>query len=212
MIMDISFESLIFVFDLAGTVIFAITGALSGIRLKLDLLGVIVFACTVGVGGGILRDVIIGATPVAALQNEAYLISCIVAGFIVCFLFPKFENYRRWILIFDAFGLGIFTALGAAKGAYFQLGPSGMILCGVLSAVGGGILRDVMSRKTPSILVNDFYATASLAGGIIYVVISNYLSPTLCFMIVASFVIALRLAAIRYHLRLPRRHFLLRKF
>ena len=125
--------------DLAGTVIFAVTGALSGVRQKLDLLGVVVFGCTVGVGGGVIRDAVIGATPVAALQNELYLILCIVTGLIIFFVSPMITDHLRVIRICDAFGLGVFTALGAAKGAQFDLGPTGIVLCGVFSAVGGGL-------------------------------------------------------------------------
>ena len=108
------FELLIYCFDLAGTVIFAVTGAVSAIKLRLDLLGVAVFSCTVGVGGGMLRDALIGATPVAALQNETYLIACIITGLLIFFLSPVIAHHREIIMICDAFGLGVFTAIGAA--------------------------------------------------------------------------------------------------
>ncbi len=194
----------IFIFDLIGTVIFAVTGAVSGVKLKLDLFGVVVFGCTVGVGGGILRDVIIDAVPVAALGNESYLVSCIVTGLVVFFLFPRIGHYHEIILICDAFGLGVFTALGAAKGMQYGLGPAGQVLCGVLSAVGGGVLRDVMAQKIPAVLVNDFYATAALIGGIIHVLLYRFMHhPGICFLIVACTVIVIRLVAAYCHLQLP---------
>ena len=200
------FERLMFFFDLTGTIIFAVTGAVSGVRLRLDLLGVVVFGCTVGVGGGILRDTIIGATPVAALQDETYLIACIAVSMLIFFLSPRLAHHREIIMTCDAFGLGVFTAIGAAKGAQYSLGPVGIMLCGVLSAVGGGILRDVMSRKIPAVLVSDFYATASLIGGGIYVLLSRVNMPLPSrFFTVAAAVILLRLLAMRYHLRLPAR-------
>ncbi|MBR4673771.1 MAG: trimeric intracellular cation channel family protein [Victivallales bacterium] len=203
-------ENVIFFADLLGTVIFAITGAVSGMRLKLDLLGVIVFGCIVGVGGGIVRDTVIGATPVAVLQNEVYLASCIVTGLLVFFLFKRLENHKRVILICDAFGLGVFTALGVAKGNLHGLGPIGMVLCGVMSAVGGGLLRDIMARRIPEVLVNNFYATASLLGGLAYIILQKLiktgsikLSDFSCFLITTLLVLVIRLLAIRYNFHLP---------
>ncbi|MBR7131230.1 MAG: trimeric intracellular cation channel family protein [Lentisphaeria bacterium] len=199
------FEELIYIFDLAGTVIFAVTGAVSAVKLRLDLLGVVVFAVTVGVGGGILRDTIIGATPVAALQNEVYLLSCIACGLLIFFLSQYIANHREVIMICDACGLGVFTAIGAAKGAQYGLGPAGILLCGMLSAVGGGILRDVMARRIPAVLVSDFYATASLIGGGIYLLlVKTTLSYPAIFTIVAMTVVVIRLLAIHFKLQLPR--------
>ena len=106
-------EQLIFYFDLTGTVIFAITGAVSAVKLRLDLLGVVVFGCTVGVGGGMLRDAIIGATPVAALQNEVYLIACIVTGVLIFFISPLLAHHREIIMFCDAFGLPVVTLVNS---------------------------------------------------------------------------------------------------
>ena len=199
------FETLIFYFDLIGTVIFAITGAVSAVKLRLDMLGVVVFGCTVGVGGGILRDAIIGSTPVAALQNEVYLIACIAVSLLIFFLSPRLIHHQEIITIFDAFGLGVFTAIGAAKGAQFGLGPVGIMLCGTLSAVGGGILRDVMSRKIPVVLTSDFYATASLIGGGTYILMCRTGLPVqVHFCTVALLVVLIRLLAVHFHIQLPK--------
>ena len=198
------FELLTYCFDLCGTVIFAVTGAVSAVKLRLDLLGVVVFSCTVGVGGGMLRDAIIGATPVAALQNETYLISCIITGLLIFFLSPLLAHHREIIMFCDAFGLGVFTAIGAAKGMQFDLGPVGIMLCGALSAVGGGILRDVMAGKIPAVLVSDFYATASLIGGGIYILLTKMPIPLFYrFLTVALAVTAIRLLAIHFRIQLP---------
>ena len=108
-------------------------------------------------------------------------------------------------MLCDAFGLGVFTALGAAKGAQFGLGPIGIMLCGTLSAVGGGILRDVMARKIPAVLVTDFYATASLIGGGTYVLLSKTGLPLFWrFATVSLTVIIIRLLAMRFKLQLPK--------
>ncbi|MBE6364950.1 MAG: trimeric intracellular cation channel family protein [Lentisphaerae bacterium] len=197
-------DQLIFCFDIAGTVIFAITGAVSGIKLRLDMLGVVVFSCTVGVGGGMLRDTIIGATPAAALQNEVYLIACILTGLVLFFISGRIARHGEIIMYCDAFGLGVFTAIGAAKGSQYDLGPVGIMLCATLSAVGGGILRDVMSRKIPAVLVSDFYATASLIGGGVFCLLEfSGIGVFWQFTIVALLVIVIRVLAMHYHIRLP---------
>ena len=198
-------SQLIHFFDLFGTAVFAVTGALCGVHNKLDLLGVVVFGCTVGVGGGILRDVIIGAVPVAALQDISYLLICVSAALVVFFIARYLRNLHRIIAFCDAVGLGVFTWIGAAKGFAYELNAVGIILCGVLTAVGGGILRDVMSKSIPVVLTSDFYATASLLGGGLFCVlkkVANFSDFNL-FLIVFIFVTGIRLAAMHFQLHLP---------
>ena len=195
---------LIYLFDVFGTIIFAITGGVRGVRLKLDFLGVIVFACTVGVGGGMIRDCLIGSVPAAALKNEIYLIVCIITGICVFFLAPVIRKVQNIILHCDAFGLGIFTAIGAAKGAAMGLSFIGIILSGVITAVGGGMIRDIMSGRIPVVLTSDFYATASLMGGILYCILAKFeLIFFWEFLFIMAFVTGIRLFAIHHHLRLP---------
>lgn len=195
----------IHIFDLFGTAVFAVTGALCGVDHKLDLLGVVVFGCTVGVGGGILRDAIIGAVPVAALKDINYLLICIISALTVFFIARLLTNLRRAIAFCDAVGLGVFTAIGAAKGYAYELNTIGVILCGVLTAVGGGILRDVMSKSIPVVLTSDFYATAALLGGGVFCLLKNFtpLGDFNIFIIVFAFVSSIRLAAMHYKLHLP---------
>ncbi len=196
---------IMYIFDIAGTVIFAITGAIRGVRLKLDLLGVVVFACCVGVGGGMLRDTIIGDTPVAALENETYLISCIITGIIVFMFAGYFQKDGTLIMILDAFGLGVFTAIGAAKGLHAGLHVIGVTLMGVFTSCGGGVIRDVLARQVPAVLTSDFYATASLIGGLLYWALEQGTSLGLFpkFMIITVVVTGIRMAAIHFKVRLP---------
>ena len=198
-------EQVIHVFDLFGTAVFAVTGALCGVHHRLDLLGVVVFGCTVGVGGGMLRDVIIGAVPVAALKNMSYLIICIISALIVFLIARYLSNLHKIIAVCDAVGLGVFTAIGVAKGYAYELNNIGIILCGVLTAVGGGILRDVMARSVPMVLTSDFYATASLIGGGVFCLLKEFahLSAFYEFIIVFAVVTGMRLAAMHYKLQLP---------
>lgn len=198
-------ELIMHLFDLFGTMIFAITGAVMGVRCKLDFLGVVVFACTVGVGGGMLRDMLLGATPVAAYTNEVYLIICICTGVIMFFISPKVVGRWRIIMFCDAIGLGVFTALGVAKGAMYGVGPVGQILSGVLGAVGGGVIRDVLARRVPAVLTSDFYATASLIGGVVYVLLEQTsVSFFVRFFVCLAIVITLRVLAIKFNMSLPK--------
>ena len=124
-------DIVILALDLFGTMIFAITGAVKAIERRLDLLGVLVLACAVGAGGGMVRDCIIGATPVAALVNEIYLLICIASGFIVFFCYRKISQTQNIIRYADAIGLGVFTAIGAAKAVEYNLDFTGIVLSGV---------------------------------------------------------------------------------
>ncbi|MFA5699580.1 MAG: trimeric intracellular cation channel family protein [Sphaerochaeta sp.] len=191
-------------FDLFGTFIFALTGAVKGVRCKLDILGVVVFACTVGCGGGMFRDMLIGATPAAVLVSSSYILICVVTGLLVFFLAPKIVGRWPLILYADALGLGVFTALGCAKGALWGLSPVGQVLSGMFSAVVGGVVRDVLSRSVPTVLTSDFYATASLIGAVAYLLLAKTpLGLFELFLIVTAIVFFLRVLAIKLKINLP---------
>lgn len=193
-----------FAFDIFGTFVFAITGAVRGVRHRLDFLGVIVLACTVGVGGGILRDLLLGATPVAAYEHESYLIVCIITAIVVFFLAPQIVGRWHLVAFGDAIGLGVFTALGAAKGMLYGVGPIGIILSGVFSAVAGGVLRDMMVKEIPAVLTSDFYATASLIGGGVFLLLLQTPLPfVLQISITAAVVTTIRLLAMKFKVHLP---------
>lgn len=162
---------LIHYLDLFGTAVFALTGALKAVRHRLDILGVVVLATITGVGGGILRDVILGDTPPAAFQNESYLITALAIGVLVFILYRRIKPESRIIKWADALGLGVFTAIGAAKGMDFGLGLVGVLFTGAATATGGGILRDVLVREVPAVISRDFYASASLAGSLVFFLI-----------------------------------------
>ena len=197
--------NLIYGFDIFGTIIFALTGALKGVEKDLDFLGVIVFATTVGCGGGMIRDSLIGATPAAALTNYIYLVVCVIVAIIVFFAGSLIHSERKIIKYADAIGLGVFTALGCAKGALYECSAMGQVLCGVVTATGGGVIRDVMSKNVPTILTSDFYATASLLGGFLYLTLErSSLSVAYLFLICSVFVFIIRVVAINMSFELPR--------
>lgn len=196
---------LIYGFDIFGTIIFALTGALKGVEKDLDFLGVIVFSTTVGCGGGMIRDALIGATPAAALTNYIYLVVCVIVGIIVFFIGSFIHSERKIIKYADAIGLGVFTSLGCAKGALYECSAMGQVLCGVVTATGGGVIRDIMSKNIPTILTSDFYATASLLGGFLYLTLEkSTLSRSYLFLISAVFVFIIRVVAINLSMELPK--------
>lgn len=204
-------EMIVLCLDLFGTAIFAITGALRGFRCRLDFLGVVVLASAVGVGGGMFRDVFIGQTPVAAFQHGIYLVICGVAGSSMFYLAPRIGDDWNFIPLCDAIGLGVFTAIGCEKAAGIEgCGRVAIILCGVITAVGGGIIRDVFSMRVPAVLKSDFYATASLLGGILFVILLHVFPTQIDyfgrFCIVSMVVLLIRLCAMRFKFRLPVSH------
>lgn len=200
--------------DFAGTFVFAASGALRAVQHRLDLLGVAVLAVATGVGGGLLRDVLLGATPAAALVDERYLVVCLAgaalataaatASSAVSAAAETLDQLRPAIQLADAVGLGVFAAMGAAKGAAFGLGPIGVVLMGGLTATGGGVIRDVLVREVPSVLRQGFYATAALVGAAIYAgAVALDVQPAAGLATAAVVTTGLRLIAIWRRLRLP---------
>jgi len=196
---------LTYLLDILGTLVFAISGAFRAVKYELDLLGVLVLAVATGVGGGILRDLLIGFVPPAAFRDETYLFVCLLGGLIVFIAAPKIA--RRWDLVMmaDAVGLGVFSAIGAAKAAEFHLGPLGIVMMAVLTATGGGVIRDVLVSEIPAVIRVDFYATAALGGGLCFLVVGLAGFNEL-FQLTSSFIVAtgLRLVAMIYKINLPR--------
>ena len=197
----------ILLLDLFGTAVFAATGAVKGFRRRLDVFGVTVLACCVGVGGGMIRDAILGATPVAALQNGTYLAVCVAIGLIIFRTAKYWMHLRNLIQFGDAVGLGVFTAIGAAKAIQYNVGYVGVVLCGVFTAIGGGMIRDILTGEIPTVLQSDFYATAALMGGSLYFALYQLeMNWFLNFLITFAFVTLVRILAMHYHLKLPRAH------
>ena len=206
-------KEIILILDLFGTAVFAATGAIKGVRKHLDIFGVTVLACCVGVGGGITRDAILGAVPVAALQHWTYLGVCIAVALITFFTVRFWLRLRNIIQICDAVGLGVFTAIGCSKGLSYEVSFIGVLLCGTITAIGGGMIRDVLVREVPVVLRSDFYATASLLGGVVcYLLAFSNTNWFVNFALTSLFVFSLRYLAIHYKFRLPEAHVSLKKF
>jgi uncharacterized membrane protein YeiH len=197
-------ESLPYLLDLAGTFVFALSGAVAGVRRKLDVFGVLVLSFVAANAGGITRDILIGAVPPGAISDWRYLGVSLVAG-IATFFFPSAIT-QRWnpVLLFDAAGLALFAVSGAHKALVYGLNPVMATLLGMLTGVGGGMARDVLLAEIPTVLRADLYAVAALAGAVT-VVIANLLQlPSGAAALVgAIFCFGLRVLAIRRGWQLP---------
>lgn len=160
-------RTLVLVLDLCGTFAFALSGAMAGIRRGLDVFGVLVLSFAASSFGGIARDVLIGATPPAALMDWRYLMVSLAAGLIAFFWSSLIEKLHHPVRLLDAVGLAFFAVAGTQKALAFGLSPLMAALMGVLTGVGGGIVRDVLLAEIPAVLRSDLYAMAALAGAAI---------------------------------------------
>jgi len=160
---------LLLVLDLGGTFVFAISGATAAVKHRLDIFGVMVLAFAAGNAGGITRDLLIGAAPPAAIASWNYLGVSVLAGFIVFFWPRPIARFSDPVLWFDAVGLAFFAVAGAGKALLFGLNPMMAALLGMLTGVGGGMLRDVLVMQIPTVLRSDLYALAALAGAALVV-------------------------------------------
>lgn len=155
---------LLVTFDLVGIFVFAISGALVGVRKQLDIFGVIVLGGATGLGGGFLRDVLIGATPPAALDDWRYLMVPVAAGVTTFAFHPTLGRMERVVSVFDAAGIALFCVTGALKALDYGLSPIPAALMGMLTGIGGGIVRDLLASRVPVIFSSELYATPALAG------------------------------------------------
>lgn len=192
------------ILDVGGTFVFAVSGALAGINRRLDVFGILVLSFVTGSAGGITRDVLIGAVPPAALTDTRYLLVSVLAGLITFFWFPAVDKLRPPMLMFDAAGLAFFAIAGTEKALHFGLSPVMSAILGMLTGVGGGMLRDVLLTEIPHVLRSDLYAVAALSGAVI-VVLGHiggfpYWSSALCGGLLCF---GLRYMAIRHGWRLP---------
>jgi uncharacterized membrane protein YeiH len=160
-------DTLLLILDLAGIAVFASTGALVGVRKELDVFGVAVLALITGLGGGVLRDVLIGAVPPNALQDWRYLVVPFVTALVVFAFHPVFGRLEREVMLLDALGLSLFCVTGAVAAHAAGLNVLAASALGMLTGVGGGMMRDVVSGRVPVIFRGDLYATPAFTGALI---------------------------------------------
>jgi uncharacterized membrane protein YeiH len=195
---------LLYTLDLIGTVAFAASGALAGVRRGMDLFGILVLAMVTAIGGGTLRDLLLGDLPPFCLRDETYLWLPIIAALLVFFTHRRLPRFAPVLLYLDAIGLGTFVVIGTGKAISLHTGPIGAVLMGVITATAGGVMRDILSNEIPLIMRREIYASACILGGIIMVMMQNMNAPdNLSLLISASAAILLRILAIRYNWSLP---------
>jgi uncharacterized membrane protein YeiH len=203
---------MLFLLEMIGTIAFAISGAVVGIQKKMDIFGVAILAMTTAVGGGIIRDVILNVTPPAAFRNPVCTLAAIAVGIIV-FYFVKHHFqphrltfYEKLLLVMDSIGLGIFTVIGVET-AYLRAANVNVYLAvfvGVITGVGGGVMRDTFAGNTPYIFTKHFYACASLIGAVICALSWTWLGQTGAMLTGAVVILILRLLASHYRWSLPK--------
>ena len=190
--------NLIYTLDIIGTFVFAISGTLTAASKKFDLFGAAVIAFVTAVGGGTLRDLLIGSHPVGWMQDLNYLYVIGLAVPATYVLRPYIQWLRHTMFMFDTIGIGIFTILGLQKTLSFGLEPPIAVMMGAVSAVFGGVVRDILCNEVPLIFRAEIYATACLAGGILYLILGTQLeNDALVTFCTVAFVITIRLLAVR---------------
>jgi uncharacterized membrane protein YeiH len=195
---------LLLVLDLAGIFVFALSGAAAGVKHRVDLFGVLVLSFAAGNAGGLTRDVLLGATPPPAISDWRYIAVSLAAGLVTFYWFPVIDRLRSSVLVLDAAGLALFAVSGTLKALAAGLNPFAAMLLGVLTGIGGGMLRDVLVSEVPAVLRGELYASAALAGTAVVVIGRLLHLPTpIGALSGAALCFVLRFLAIRRGWRLP---------
>ena len=202
--LELSTATLVFTLDLIGTFVFALSGATSGVKNKLDPFGVGVLAFVAGNAGGVTRDLLIGAVPPAAINDWRYVAVSLAAAGVTFLWYPNVKRLRPIVLLLDAAGLGLFAVAGTQKALAFGVNPFVSALLGMLTGIGGGVLRDLLVNEIPIVLRSDLYALAALGGA--GVVVAGHLlhwPPAVTTIAGAALCFGMRLVAIRRGWNLP---------
>lgn len=197
--------NILYTLDLIGTIAFAASGALAGVRHGMDLFGILVLGMVTAIGGGTIRDLLLGDLPPFCLHNEIYLWLPILVALFVFFTHRRWPKFKSILLYLDAIGLGTFVVIGTGKALSFETGPLGAVLMGVMTGTAGGVLRDILSNEVPLIMRREVYASACIIGGVLLVLLQMLeINNNLSLLIAASAVILLRVLAIHLNWSLPK--------
>lgn len=197
--------NILYIFDLFGTMVFSSTGAIRGLEKKLDLFGIFVVSFLTAVGGGTIRDIIINRIPFYFYDlNYTF---AILLGMLIVILFRKFvEEYRSILVYLDALGLGVFSIIGAEKGLNANLPDVGVVIVGLITGIGGGILRDILVKEVPFVLEKEIYATASIVGLVLFLLFvrTSILPFIVSVWICIGVIVIIRVTSYLLNLNLPR--------
>ncbi len=196
--------SIFYTLDILGTIAFAISGALVAIHKKLDPFGVLIIAFATAIGGGTLRDVLIGRNPVGWMQDLNYVYAILATTTFTIIFRKKISAFNKSLFLFDTIGLGIFTIIGTEMGIEYDLHPLVSIALGTITATFGGVIRDILCNEIPVIFRKEIYASACIIGAITFILLQGTNLPVnAVYIITISIVILIRLIAVKFKLSLP---------
>lgn len=199
--------NLLFILDMAGTFFFAVSGAMVAIKKNMDLFGIIVLGTVTAIGGGTLREIFIGQFPPFVFRQDLYFYLAIGGSMITFIFVEQLLRIRSVVLIADAVGLGTFVTIGVTRALDADITPTSAVILGTITAVAGGMIRDVLAGEIPYILTRDFYAVSCILGGILYLILDGAgVTRPVTMAATTSLVILLRVLAIRFQWKLPRPH------
>lgn len=194
----------LFIIDVLGTAAFAISGARQAIDRRLDVFGVIIIAFVTAIGGGTLRDLLIGNTPVSWMRNELIISVILVSAIGTMLVEGAYHRLSGTLFLFDSLGLGLFTMAGMEMAFQFGFSPGMAVALGTISACFGGVIRDVLLNKVPLIFQKEIYASACIAGGLLYLLLRHlHLQDRVSEVICIIFIVAIRVVAVKKQLSLP---------
>ncbi|WP_375242444.1 trimeric intracellular cation channel family protein [Lacinutrix sp.] len=193
-----------YIIDILGTIAFSISGVLVALNKKMDPFGILIIAFVTAVGGGTLRDVLIGETPVSWMTNITFVYVVLASTILAVIFKSKIDYLRKSLFLFDTIGIGLYTVVGVEKGINAGLHPIICIALGTMSACFGGVIRDILCNEIPVIFRKEIYATACILGGIAYFIIKRLpIEGDFVFIIAGLVVIVTRILAVKFKLRLP---------
>jgi uncharacterized membrane protein YeiH len=190
--------------DILGTIAFAVSGVFAAMQKRLDVFGILIIAFITAVGGGTLRDMMLGDLPVSWMRNISYFFIIVLTSAAVVVFNNTINNFQKTLLVFDSIGLGFFTILGIQKGIAFGLHPAICIALGTVTACFGGVIRDISLNNIPLIFQKEIYATACIFGGVFYFfLLKTNLAPDVVDIICISLIFLVRVLAVRFNWSLP---------
>ena len=193
-----------YIIDILGTIAFAISGVLVALNKRMDAFGILIIAFVTAVGGGTLRDILIGETPVSWMKDMTFIYVVILSTIFAVAFRSKIDYLRKSLLLFDTIGIGLYTVVGVEKGISAGLHPIICVFLGTMSACFGGVIRDILCNEIPVIFRKEVYATACILGGATYfLIIKLPLASDFVFIIAGAVVITIRLIAVKFKVSLP---------
>ena len=189
--------------EVVGLISFSISGAMAALDKKLDIFGIFIIAFVTSMGGGTLRDILIGDLPVNWMVNTQNTIIILVAAIVAVLFRKSIQNFQKLLFIFDSLGLGLFTVVGIEKGIAFGFDPGICIMLGTITGCFGGVIRDISINNIPMIFQKEIYATACIGGGILYFILQSHISIELLDIIVIMAIFLVRIWVVKYNISLP---------